>query len=54
MAKCERCHGEFDSKELSIIGHYGMNKRIHLCDHCYRFIRELFDDVIDEYVLRKE
>ena len=54
MAKCDRCHGEFDSKQLSRINHYRKNKRINLCNSCYRFIRQRFDDVIDEYILRKE
>lgn len=54
MAKCDRCHGEFDVKELSRIPHYKKNKTIYLCDCCYRFIRQRFDDVIEEYILRKD
>lgn len=54
MSKCDRCHDEFDNKELSRVVHYRKNKIIYLCDGCYRFIRERFDDVIEEFILRKE
>lgn len=51
-AECERCHGVTD--EPQIIWHDEKQQYIKLCNNCYRFIRMLFDDVIDEYVLRKE
>lgn len=54
MKKCDRCHGQFDSKELSRLVYYRQNKIIHLCDSCYRFIRQRFDEDIEEYILRKE
>lgn len=54
MAKCDRCHGEFDIKDLSRIHYYKKNMRFNLCDCCYRFIRQRFDDVIDEFILREE
>lgn len=52
--KCDRCHDEFDIKELSRIPYYKTNKIIYLCDSCYHFIRQLYDDVIEEYILRQE
>lgn len=59
MRKCDRCHGQFDGKELSRVVYYRQNKIIYLCDCCYRFIRQRFirqrfDDDIEEYILRKE
>ena len=54
MAKCDRCHGEFDIKEISRINYFKQNKIIHLCECCYRFIRQRYDDVIEEYILREE
>ena len=50
-SKCARCHGDADG--LGIV-HVGKNQYIPLCINCYRFIQLLFDDVIDEYILRKE
>ena len=54
MTKCDRCHGEFYTEELSRVPYYKKNMRIKLCDCCYRFIRQRFDDVIEEYILREE
>lgn len=54
MAKCDRCHCECFGRELSRIPYYKKSKTIYLCDSCYRFIRQRFDDVIEEYILRKE
>ena len=50
-SECARCHAVADG--LSI-WHVGKKQYIPLCVNCYRFIMQLFDDVIDEYVLRKE
>lgn len=52
MCKCERCHCV--TANGPHIYHTGKNRDIQLCVNCYRFISQLFDDVIDEYVLRKE
>lgn len=54
MRKCCRCHGDFDLNELTCIHHYRKHKKIWLCVPCYRFIRQIFDDDIEEYILRKE
>ena len=52
--KCERCHDEYDSFELQRIKYFKRDQIIHLCDFCYSFIKDRFDDVIEEYILRKE
>lgn len=51
MRKCERCHGDANGPSIH---HRGKDRDIPLCINCYHFIGQLFDDVIDEYVLRKE
>ena len=51
-SKCARCHYVVDYP--IIVRHVGKKQSIPLCKNCYRFIVQLFDDVIDEYVLRKE
>ena len=51
MRKCERCH---DIANGPSVYHKEKDQCIPLCINCYRFIMQLFDDVIDEYVLRKE
>lgn len=53
MFKCERCHDD-SGNTRKLIWHSGKEQFIPLCENCYRFISQLFDDVIDEYVLRKE
>ena len=49
--RCQRCYGVADGPSLY---HSGKDQRIPLCKNCYHFMMLLFDDVIDEYVLRKE
>lgn len=54
MRKCDRCHGEFGLNQLSRITYFRKNKIIFLCKSCYGFMRQRFDDDIEEYILRKE
>ena len=55
MRKCERCHYDAgDDRPLWLIWHNREQRYITLCENCNHFISQLFDDVIDEYVLRKE
>lgn len=54
ILKCDRCHGDFNLSDITWVTHYRKHKKVYLCVSCYRFIRQRFDDVIDEYILRKE
>lgn len=53
--KCDRCHGEVDAGiPLLAVTHHRKGFDLYLCATCARFIRDRFDDVIDEYILREE
>lgn len=53
MLKCNRCHEQINNSVFNIY-YIRKDKTIHLCTDCYRFINQRFDDVIEEYILRKE
>lgn len=59
MVKCERCYLELLPSEINVM-HYSKNENeeIILCKSCMRFISGLItasiDDIIEEYILRKE
>jgi len=59
MVKCRRCHLELLPSEINeILYSKNDNEEIILCKSCMRFILGLItastDDIIEEYILRKE
>lgn len=51
--KCDRCH-DLRQTPLMSVRYHRCEKDIYLCPICMKFIRQRFDDVIEEYILRKE
>ena len=58
MLKCDRCHIIIQPIECKTIMYSKMLEEICLCSSCNRFISGLItasiDDIIEEYILRKE
>ena len=52
--KCRRCHYEMRPEYAYPVYHSKSDDPIYLCPSCRNFIKTLFDDVIEEYILRTE
>ena len=51
---CRRCKQPMKIEYAYPIYHSDFKEPIYLCPSCRSFIRSLFDDVIEEYILREE
>lgn len=55
---CQRCYKQINNATSYFVLYHKANKTIRLCNSCNNFISHIIkhsvDDIIEEYILRKE
>lgn len=51
---CERCHKKIEPYLVFNLPYYKDMKLVDLCEDCYSFMIQRNDELIEEFILRKE